>query len=112
MFKGAKKDSLAILQLNESLETEFLRFESLRSLKTRGIKPKQSLYRVVYVMPQEACDNLIEMLEGVFTKFNIDRPEDFTGHSLSVSDVIAVKKNNCITYYYVDSVGFKQLDWA
>ena len=112
MFKNEENDSLAILQLNESAEADFLRFEPLRSLDAHGIKPDQRLYRTVYEMQLEAHGNLSEMLEGVFAKFNIDRPEDFTGHSLSVSDVVAVKKNNCITYYYVDSIGFKQLDWT
>ena len=40
---------------------------------------------------------------------NVERPEDFTGHSLSVSDVIALKRQNEVKYYYVDSVGFREL---
>ena len=41
--------------------------------------------------------------------FNISRPQDFEGHSLSVSDVIAIKRNGEVSVHYVDSIGFKEL---
>ena len=41
--------------------------------------------------------------------FNLSRPQDFEGHSLSVSDVIALKRNGEISVHYVDSIGFKEL---
>ena len=44
-----------------------------------------------------------------FERFNIDRPEDFRGHSLSVSDVIVINRGAEITAYYVDSFGFQEL---
>ena len=47
--------------------------------------------------------------ESLFVKFNTDRPENFKGHSLSVSDVIALKMQEDVKYYYVDSFGFKEL---
>lgn len=50
-----------------------------------------------------------EILEGLFTKFNIDRPADFHGHSLSVSDVIVLKQNGQVNSYYTDSFGFEKL---
>ena len=48
-------------------------------------------------------------LESVFEKFNMHRPKDFEGHSLSVSDVVAVKKDGQISAHFVDSIGFKEL---
>jgi hypothetical protein len=51
-----------------------------------------------------------ETLENLFYKFNMERPEDFKGHSLSVSDVIVIRERGKSTAYYVDSLGFKQLD--
>ena len=41
--------------------------------------------------------------------FNDDRPVDFTGHSLSISDIIALKQDGVVSYYYCDSIGFKEL---
>lgn len=48
-------------------------------------------------------------LDNIFERFNIDRPEDFRGHSLSVSDVIVINRGAEITAYYVDSFGFQEL---
>ena len=50
-----------------------------------------------------------EVLEELFQMFNISRPQDFEGHSLSVSDVIALKRNGEVSVHYVDSIGFKDL---
>ena len=49
------------------------------------------------------------MLEEMYTKFNIDHPEDFRGHSLSVSDIVAIRQNGIVSCHYVDSIGFKEL---
>lgn len=49
------------------------------------------------------------ILESLYARFNLDRPEDFHGHSLSVSDVIALKQNGRLTCYYTDSFGFQRL---
>ena len=50
-----------------------------------------------------------EILEELFQMFNLSRPQDFEGHSLSVSDVIALKRNGKVSVHYVDSIGFKEL---
>ena len=47
--------------------------------------------------------------EKAFQMFNLSRPQDFEGHSLSVSDVIALKRNGEVSVHYVDSIGFKDL---
>ena len=49
------------------------------------------------------------ILESLYARFNLDRPEDFHGHSLSVSDVIALKQNGRLSCYYTDSFGFQKL---
>lgn len=50
-----------------------------------------------------------DILDSLYAKFNLDRPEDFHGHSLSVSDVIVLKQNGQVASYYTDSFGFQQL---
>lgn len=63
------------------------------------------MYDKVYTGKLPAGKNL----DDLFTEFNINRPADFTGHSLSVSDIIAIKEEFGITAYYVDSFGFENL---
>jgi len=55
---------------------------------------------------------LQDNLDYVFEKFNIDRPSDFTGHSLSVSDIIEVTGSSLIMpgYYYVAKCGYVNID--
>lgn len=48
-------------------------------------------------------------LGGIWEKFNIDRPADFKGHSLSVSDIVVLHQNGENTAHYVDSIGFQQV---
>ena len=63
-------------------------------------------YDVVYegeVRMEDA--DVIKPLEELFTKFNINRPEDFRGHSLSTSDVVHLGN----TDYYCDSFGWVAL---
>jgi len=48
-------------------------------------------------------------LEAIFTKFNINRPDDFKGHSLSVSDIIVVNSRDGAKAHFVDSFGFKEV---
>ena len=48
-------------------------------------------------------------LEDIYTRFNIDHPKDFKGHSLSVSDVVVLHQNGQDTAHYVDSSGYRQV---
>ena len=48
-------------------------------------------------------------LDDIFTKFNIDHPADFTGHSLSVSDVVVLHQDGENTSHYVDSLGYREI---
>ena len=85
---------------------------ALRELHRSGKTPDPEHYEVTYyadlpAMWQDVPDN--EVLEELFQMFNISRPQDFEGHSLSVSDVIAIKRNGEVSVHYVDSIGFKEL---
>ena len=85
---------------------------SMRELNRRGKTPDPEHYEVTYyadlpAMWQDVPDN--EVLEELFQMFNLSRPQDFEGHSLSVSDVIALKRNGEVSVHYVDSIGFKDL---
>ena len=83
-----------------------IRFESFDYLQRNGIPCDIRNYDLVYsghMRPNET-------LESLFYKFNMKHPEDFQGHSLSVSDVVVIKERGKSTAHYVDSFGFKQVD--
>ncbi|HEX2925316.1 MAG TPA: YodL domain-containing protein [Ruminiclostridium sp.] len=69
-------------------------------------EPRLENYNVVYDGQLETND-----LESIFEKFNLYHPEGFSGHSLSISDVIELYSGNDSTYHYVDSFGFKEIDF-
>ena len=48
-------------------------------------------------------------LDMIYQRFNVDHPADFKGHSLSVSDIVALKQNGVVSCHYVDSIGFREL---
>ena len=108
-FLDSTTDAYAILQLRRTDETVYERFESYEALKRQGKEPNIDHYDVVYVAPLSSYTDQTAMLEGLYTKFNVERPEDFRGHSLSVSNVIALKRNGEVSVHYVDSIGFKDL---
>lgn len=107
---NAHEDSFAILQLNESDEAKSMHFMRYDFVKSQGQNPEINFYDAVYAGPITSTDRKADyILEDLFVRFNAERPSDFTGHSLSVSDVIALKRQNEIKYYYVDSFGFQEL---
>ena len=107
--KNIEKPDFEIYQIKKSDETSSIRFEPFERLAELGQKPVFSNYDKVYEGDMSTINvrgNTVgDKLEAVFLKFNLDRPEDFTGHSLSVSDVVVMDDKA----YYVDKVGFQPL---
>ena len=108
-FLESQTDAYAILQLRDSDETEMERFMSLSSLKKQGREVDIDHYEVVYAGGLLPYQDRSTMLEQLYTKFNIDHPSDFRGHSLSVSDIVALNEAGNISCHYVDTIGFKEL---
>lgn len=95
----------SIYQLNLSDSTDDLRFMSFDWLEKKGFPVDRDNYQMVYAAELSPG----ETLEDIYTRFNIDHPEDFKGHSLSVSDVVVLHEKGSDIAYYVDSIGFKEL---
>lgn len=96
-----------IYQLKSGDDMHGLRFMPYEFVGKSGKKPEFANYDKVYEgNAADLSGNLGEKLESLFEKFNLDRPEDFKGHSLSVSDVVVLEDKA----YYVDDVGFKPLE--
>ena len=98
------KDTFSIYQLKRSDETRDLRFEPYDRLTATGHAVDPANYDLIYSAPLAPGTSL----EAIFTRFNIDHPKDFKGHSLSVSDVVVLHQNGQDTAHYVDSIGFRQ----
>ena len=81
----------------------FTRYDSLSE------PPSRENYDAVYTATIEPKETVSATLEAAYQKYNVDRPLDFTGHSLSVSDILAIKQNGEVSYHYCDSVGFREL---
>ena len=111
-FAAAESDVYLILQLKRSPETRHERYASMRLLEQMGMTPNPAHYEVVYFANTPAylygMPNA-EALEELFIQFNVNHPADFKGHSLSVSDVIALKRQGQVDAFYVGSFGFKGL---
>ena len=109
-FLTDSTDTYAILQLRHEDETQDERFESYSNLRRAGKEPDIDHYEVIYAAPLLPYTDQNVMLEQIYEKFNVDRPEDFHGHSLSVSDVVMLRQNGTVSAHYVDSVGFTPLE--
>ncbi len=108
-FLDSSTDMYAILQLKRTNDTLYERFESYEFLRSQGKEPNIDHYQVVYVAPLSSYTDQIAVLEELYTKFNLDHPKDFRGHSLSISDIVALKANGEVSFHYVDIIGFEEL---
>ena len=101
---AADKDTYTIYQLKDNTPVDY-HFRPLDELQAKGLTVTMTNYEAVYTAPIEPGTGL----EDIYTKFNIDHPEDFKGHSLSVSDVVVLHQNGQDTAHYVDSYGFQKV---
>ena len=97
--------SFSIYQLKDGEETRDYRFEPLDRLRAVGLDVQRDNYELVYSAP--LADG--ESLEDIYRRFNIDHPADFTGHSLSVSDIVVLRHGDTETAHYCDSFGFTEV---
>lgn len=97
-----------IYQLPSGEKYHGVRFEDMEQLKKDGIQLNHDDYELVYEGEVgEFRGNAT--LEALYTQFNTDHPEDFKGHSLSVSDVIVITVDGKDTAYFCDSFGFTEM---
>ncbi len=113
-FKDCPADCFAIYQMRSDKDgaddlrsKRFADYDTIQEL-TDGVINKD-MYHAVYAQTMTGMAGT-NVLEDIFIKFNLDLPKDYLGHSLSVSDVIALNQSGKISYYFVDSHGFKALE--
>lgn len=108
-FLNNPADAFAIYQLKRTEETRDFRFEPLERLQAVGLTVERDNYDLIYTDRLADTGSTPEKLNALWERFNIDHPADFKGHSLSVSDIIALKQNGAVSCHYVDSFGIKEL---
>lgn len=108
-FLDNPADSFAIYQLRDNDDTVQLHYMNSEYLEKKGLSVQKENYAAVYAGNLDRRGDTQDKLNELYETFNIHRPEDFCGHSLSVSDIVALKKNGVVSCHYVDSWGFKEL---
>ena len=84
-----RDDTFSIYQLKDGDETRDYRFEPYDRLQAAGLAVDRANYELVYTASLAPGTSL----DDIFTRFNIDHPKDFKGHSLSVSDVVVLHQD-------------------
>ena len=105
LLLGARR-TFGIYQIKDGSPGANYAFMNMSFIESHGMQIKKEDYELVYV--GEIFGNM--SLDDIFERFNIDRPEDFRGHSLSVSDIVVLNDGENVTAHFVDSISFEQLD--
>lgn len=104
-MESTEQPALEIYQLEHNEATEDIIFEDLEWLQSHGREVDFNNYRRVYQGELRSGENL----NDIYERFNINHPEDYTGRSMSVSDVVVLRNEREAKAYYVDSFGFQEL---
>ena len=103
--RAAQGDTFSIYQLKQGDAARDYRFEPLDAIRNNGLSVKPENYEQVYTAPLTGQDSL----ESIYTRFNVDRPADFIGHTLSVSDIVVLHQDGKDTAHYCDRAGFSEV---
>ena len=102
-------DVFAILQIKDFPDRIFYSFESLEDLKEHGLSVKPENYQFRYVASIPVSVERGKVFGKIYEIFNLCRPDNFYGHSLSISDIIAIKEHGAVSFHYVDKYSFEKL---
>ena len=109
MFLENPQDAFLIYQIRRGGELDAYRFMNYDYLQSKGVSPERGGYDAIYTGGFMDYGNARTNLDMIYQRFNVDHPADFKGHSLSVSDIVALKQNGVVSCHYVDSIGFREL---
>ena len=108
-FLDHAADCFAIYQVRDDDALRDIRFESLDWLKSKGRAVERDNYDLVYTAPLSTSASADAALDQLWYQFNNDHPADFQHPSVSVSDIIVLKRDGVVSCHYCDSFGFEQL---
>ena len=107
-FLSHEGDCFAIYQVSRE-DPQNVRFMNLDWLKSHDIPVDRGNYDLIYTAPLGGSGTKMEQLEKLYEQFNLEKPVDFHSPSLSVSDIVAVKRAGMVSCHYCDSVGFTEI---
>ena len=108
-FLDHKGDCFAIYQVKHTDELRDIRYEGLEWLKSIGQTAQRDNYDLVYTAPLLPSDLKGDTAEQLFYRFNNEHPADYRHPSMSVSDIVAIKRDGKVSCHYCDSFGFQQI---
>ncbi len=109
LFLENPQDAFLIYQIRRGGELDAYRFMNYDYLQSKGVTPERDGYDAIYTGGFMDYGNARTNLDMIYQRFNVDHPADFKGHSLSVSDSVALKQNGVVSCHYVDNIGFREL---
>ena len=107
-FLSHKGNCFAIYQVSQD-DPQNVRFMNLDWLTSHNLTVDRNNYDLIYTASLDGSGSTIEQLEGLYERFNLQKPVDFHSPSMSVSDIVAIKQNGQVSCHYCDSVGFTQV---
>ena len=108
-FFSHEGDCFAIYQVKDDDSLREIRFEGLEWLKSIGRKVERENYDLIYTAPLSGKDAPEAVAEQLFYRFNNEHPKDYHSPSMSVSDIVAIRKDGALSCHYCDSFGFQQI---
>ena len=108
-FLSHKGDCFAIYQVKHTDELRDIRYEGLEWLQSIGRTVQRDNYELVYTAPLLPSDLKGDTAEQLFYRFNNEHPTDYRHPSMSVSDIVAIKRDGKVSCHYCDSFGFEQV---
>ena len=108
-FLSHKGDCFAIYQVKHTDELRDIRYEGLEWLQSIGRTVQRDNYELVYTAPLLPSDLKGDTTEQLFYRFNNEHPADYGHPSMSVSDIVAIKRDGKVSCHYCDSFGFEQV---
>ena len=108
-FLSHKGDCFAIYQVKHTDELRDIRYEGLEWLQSIGQTVQRDNYELVYTAPLLPSDLKGDTAEQLFYRFNNEHPTDYRHPSMSVSDIVAIKRDGKVSCHYCDSFGFEQV---
>ena len=108
-FLDHKGDCFAIYQVKHTDELRDIRYEGLEWIKSIGQTVQRDNYDLVYTAPLEPGDLKGSVLDNLEYRFNNEHPADYRHPSMSVSDIVAIKRDGKVSCHYCDSFGFAEV---
>ena len=108
-FLSHKGDCFAIYQVKHTDELRDIRYEGLEWIKSIGQTVQRNNYELVYTASLQPSDLKGDTTEQLFYRFNNEHPADYGHPSMSVSDIVAIKRDGKVSCHYCDSFGFEQV---